>query len=1016
MTVHQRLHRVLQSPWFHLALIALLALPALWPLLTQGFPKTHDASLHLIRLHLLDEQIGAGNLFPRWLPDLMTGYGYPLFNFYAPLIYYAAEALHLAGLPLPYALSALLGALVIGAGWGMYLLAADLYVRAGVRHRWAGVAAATAYLYTPYLLVNLYVRGAAAELLAQALLPWLFWSTTRVFTAATPLRYVVATSLLLGAVALGHNITLLLLPAVLGAYVLLLLAAAPGDRRDKSRRLAQLSVGALTAAGITAFFWLPLIGERSLLSHSAVNAPVLTEHVWSLTTFLEATLPFKYNVATIPFRLGLVQAVLFIAGLLLTRRRSTLWWYWVILAAICLAGITPLILPIWQRLELLSVVQFPWRLLTFVSLATALMAGGIVTLAQRMRWQVVGAGIVAVLAIFGGRPVIATYDTSMYADLAMDPAIIARYEAGYGAWGAGWHREFLPQWAEQFDAPPVVDGAARPPAHVELRAVTSTGVELAVQQAEPGLLRLNQFYYPGWQAMMDDQPVAVYPSTQQGLVTVDLPAGDHTLRLTWAESSLQTWSEWLSLAAAFTLAGVLALHRRWRWAAAALAGALLLGLLLRAPLRAQDEPVTLTNLAALPGLHLLGYQTAVADNGRSLLIEPIWYSTRQYEDLDLTWRLVDETGSVIAQVGTEPYYGSQPGTRWPRGVVVRDGYRLPLPDGAEPGGYALQFKVDAQTEKTDFVDVGVVSTPPLAAPRPLDVTLTDLQSQERVALTGYTLAANGGAPAPPAATPFTVRPGDLVNLRLFWRAATALSEDYHAFVHLVDQNRQTLVTFDKIPGQESARPRFWDRFYAEPDSYDLRIPADAASGLYTPVVGLYDADDIDRFVYTAADGTVRDAVDLPPIKVVATTAARPQQSTLVRYGDFAELVGFDVAPAAARLRPGDALTVTVYYRGVQPAAVDFTQFFQLHAPALGMAAQADQPPQSGGNPTSTWQPGELIVDQAVLHVAADAQPGEYSLNVGMYDAASGSRAPLAARDGAPLADQQTSLATYSVGE
>jgi hypothetical protein len=548
------------------------------------------------------------------------------------LIYYAAEALHLAGLPLPNALSALLGALVIGAGWGMYLLASDLYRYAGggARHRWAGVAAAIAYLYTPYLLVNLYVRGAAAELLAQALLPWLFWSTTRVFTAATPVRYVVVTSLLLGAVALGHNITLLLLPAVLGAYVLLLLVAAPGERRDKTRRLAQLTIGALTAAGLTAFFWLPLIGERSLLSHNAVNAPVLTEHVWSLTTFLEATLPFKYNVATIPFRLGLVQAVLFVGGLLLTRRRSAYWWYWVILAAICLAGITPLILPIWTRLELLSVVQFPWRLLTFVSIATALITGGIVTLAHRLRWQVVGAGIVAVLAIFGGRPVIATYDTSMYADLAMDPAIIARYEAGYGAWGAGWHREFLPQWAEQFAAPPAMDDAARPPAQVALRAVTSTGIELAVQQTEPALLRLNQFYFPGWQATVGDQPVAVYPSTQQGLVTVELPAGDHTLRLTWAESPLQTWSEWVALLAAFILAGVLALRRRWRWAAAALAGALLLGLFLRAPLRAASEPVTLTNLTALPGLHLLGYQTGVADNGSSLLIEPIWYSERQY--------------------------------------------------------------------------------------------------------------------------------------------------------------------------------------------------------------------------------------------------------------------------------------------------------------------------------------------------------------------------------------------------
>ena len=94
MTVRKRLHQVSQSPWFYLALIGLLVLPALWALITQGFPKTHDASVHLIRLHLLDEQVRASNLFPRWLPDLMTGYGYPLFNFYAPLIYYGAGVSH----------------------------------------------------------------------------------------------------------------------------------------------------------------------------------------------------------------------------------------------------------------------------------------------------------------------------------------------------------------------------------------------------------------------------------------------------------------------------------------------------------------------------------------------------------------------------------------------------------------------------------------------------------------------------------------------------------------------------------------------------------------------------------------------------------------------------------------------------------------------------------------------------------------------------------------------------------
>ncbi|MFO7631176.1 MAG: hypothetical protein R6W76_01485, partial [Caldilinea sp.] len=89
--------------------------------------------MHLIRLHLLDEQVRAGNLFPRWLPNLMTGYGYPTFNFYAPLIYIIAEAFHLSGVDLAHSLALLMGLLILVAGWGVYLLAGDLYSPGGAR-------------------------------------------------------------------------------------------------------------------------------------------------------------------------------------------------------------------------------------------------------------------------------------------------------------------------------------------------------------------------------------------------------------------------------------------------------------------------------------------------------------------------------------------------------------------------------------------------------------------------------------------------------------------------------------------------------------------------------------------------------------------------------------------------------------------------------------------------------------------------------------------------------------------
>lgn len=657
------------QPWLLGLLFILCALPALWPLLTTGFPKTHDGSVHLIRLYLLDEQIRSGNFFPRWLPDLMTGYGYPLFNFYAPAIYLVAETLHLAGLSLPYSLTVVMIALVITAGWGMYFLASDLYEtdRDEVgkwRLSWTGLAAAVAYLYTLYFLVNLYVRGALAELLAQALLPWLFWCVRRIFIGTAPQRNAVMSAVLLGSIAISHNITLLLLPGWLGPYLVLLVLIGSGKLHEKVARLGAFFRWALVAAGVTAFFWLPLLGERSLLSKVAFYAPRVEEHVWSFSTFLEFNLPYDYSVSTVPFRLGLAQLLLAVGGLLLTKRRAALWWFWVGIGSLAVVAITPLILPLWRAVELLAVVQFPWRFLTFVSIVTALLAGGIVTALRGPARQAALATGVMLLALAGGYPQVDLFNTSMYEDVAIDPAAIARYEAGYGAWGAGWHREFLPKWAEAFDAPSSTGQSANgstdlnKPTQVSIRAISTQSLQLSVQSTAATSLRLNQFYFPGWHARLlpQDEPLPVYPSTQQGLVTVDLPAGEHILEIGWADSWLQKIAEWISIATLLILATGFLWRHRLRVTAGLIGAALCLGIFLNTPLWRPAEPFYTVQNELLPGLTLLGYQAEVAANGRSLLITPYWYNQRRFHKLTMTWRMVDRDGTVVSQISSIPYY------------------------------------------------------------------------------------------------------------------------------------------------------------------------------------------------------------------------------------------------------------------------------------------------------------------------------------------------------------------------
>ncbi len=128
------------------------------------------------------------------------------------------------------------------------------------------------------------------------------------------------------------------------------------------------------------------------------------------------------------------------------------------------------------------------------------------------------------------------------------------------------------------------------------------------------------------------------------------------------------------------------------------------------------------------------------------------------------------------------------------------------------------------------------------------------------------------------------------------------------------------------------------------------------------------------------------------------------------YGDFAELLGYDLLTPGETLHPGDALTLTVYYRSTAPTPVDYTQFFQLYAPGLGMAAQLDQPPLAGGNPTSTWTNGEVIADRVVLKVQPDAASGLYTLNTGFYNPnEGGARIGVSMADGTRYADDQVPL-------
>jgi mannosyltransferase len=89
----------------------------------------------------------------------------------------------------------------------------------------------------------------------------------------------------------------------------------------------------------------------------------------------------------------------------------------------------------------------------------------------------------------------------------------------------------------------------------------------------------------------------------------------------------------------------------------------------------------------------------------------------------------------------------------------------------------------------------------------------------------------------------TVRPGDVLQVRLDWRTDTKLDTRYKVFVQLLDEEGRLAAQRDSEPGGGLALTTTWQPGAAIEDHHALIIPNNLSPANYTLIIGLYDADD-----------------------------------------------------------------------------------------------------------------------------------------------------------------------------
>ncbi|MDW8327730.1 MAG: glycosyltransferase family 39 protein [Anaerolineales bacterium] len=170
----------------------------------------------------------------------------------------------------------------------------------------------------------------------------------------------------------------------------------------------------------------------------------------------------------------------------------------------------------------------------------------------------------------------------------------------------------------------------------------------------------------------------------------------------------------------------------------------------------------------------------------------------------------------------------------------------------------IESWLNAHTFKAGEQWFGQVRLAMYAAARPATEPATRLDARfgEHIALEGYALSAT------------EARPGDILQLTLFWRTDATLAERYKVFVHLyADVNAPPAAQTDSEPGGGLVLTTIWPPGQRVADNHGLLLPPDLPPGEYRLMLGLYNIQNLERLPVSVGDTIAGDRLDLGAVIV-----------------------------------------------------------------------------------------------------------------------------------------------------
>ena len=568
------------------ALILIASIIISLPLTVSGLFKIHDDQ-QVARLYLFDKSLKEGQFPVRWVDELGFGYGYPLFNFYPPLVYLFGEVFHLIGFSFIDSVKLVFFFSIFLSGVGMYVLIKEIW------GKFAGLTAALFYMVLPYRALDIYVRGALAEAFSFVWTPFILWSFYKLsnlqeqsdyklsnlqersdykLNKLKTQRYIFSSAVFLALLMITHNLIFLPFMLILPIYLIFLFL------KTSEKRLFTINclLSIIFALGLSAFFWLPAIFEKRF---TLVDQLLLTKladfkiHFVYLQQLWNWTWGFGGSAAGltdgISFKIGKIHILVSIAALtiaisnlvskpkrdkftVLSSQFAVIFFLLFIFAAFMTTYYSKFL---WEIIKPLEYLQFPWRFLILTGLFSSALAGALIFLLRVTIFRLLACFLLIILLLLPNLKLFKpqNYRLDLTDEKATSYDVIARDVSKTSF-------EYIPK-----GVPLLRDEMGYPKADLNLSEIpmakievnpavakisnleySSTMIDFNLEAFENTSVRANIFSFPGWKVEVDRKSVPINNNNRLKLITFDVPSGVHEITVRFSNTEVRNLANFVT--------------------------------------------------------------------------------------------------------------------------------------------------------------------------------------------------------------------------------------------------------------------------------------------------------------------------------------------------------------------------------------------------------------------------------------------------------------------------------------